>query len=93
MPGRLLTSFSATPLAEFVVASKIFLIRTPLREVDGMSYSGLMRIKVGPKRLAYAGFLTVPLARFACEHWNVHVEHYIEAWDEAMHFELAACRT
>jgi len=68
------------------------LIRTPLREVGGMTYGGPMRVKVGLRRVAYAGFATVDLAEAACRHWNIPVEHFIEPWHEAMRHEAPETR-
>lgn len=62
----------------------IYLIRTPLRETAGMTYGGPMRIKVGRRRVAYAGFVSIALARIACGHWNVRAEHFIEPWEESV---------
>ncbi|MFT5448110.1 MAG: hypothetical protein ACI9DC_003289 [Gammaproteobacteria bacterium] len=61
----------------------IYLIRTPLRETAGLVYGGPMRIKVGRRRVVYAGFVSVELASIACGYWNVRAEHFIERWEEA----------
>lgn len=65
----------------------IYLIRTPLRESGGMLYGGPMRIKVGRRRAAYAGFVSVELAQIACAYWNVRAEHFIEPWQEAVRYD------
>ncbi len=70
----------------------IYLIRTPLREAAGMTYGGPMRIKVGRRRVAYAGFVSVELASFACRHWNVRAGHFIEPWEEAVRHDSAEGR-
>jgi hypothetical protein len=57
-----------------------------------MTYGGPMRIKIGPRRVAYAGFATVELAQIVCRHWNIPVEHFIEPWDEAMQHERPESR-
>jgi len=65
-------------------------IRTPLRDVGGMTYGGPMRIKIGRRRVAYAGFVTVDLAETVCRYWNIPVEHFVEPWQEAIRHEAPA---
>lgn len=74
------------------MTSRIYVIRTPLRQVDGLSYGGPMRIKIGYRRVAYAGFTSTELARVACRHWNVAREHYIEPWEDAVRHETPETR-
>lgn len=77
------------------MGSRIYVIRTPLRQVDGLSYGGPMRMKIGKigrRRVAYAGFTSTELARIACRHWNVPREHYIEPWEEAVRHETPETR-
>jgi hypothetical protein len=71
---------------------QIHLIRTPLRDVGGMTYGGPMRIRIGPRRVAYAGFATAALAQTVCRYWNLPVEHFVEPWDEAMRHERPESR-
>ena len=69
------------------MTTPIYFIRTPLRQVGGLTYGGPMRIKVGRRRVAYAGFASVALAQVVCRYWNIPAEHYIEPWEEAMRHE------
>ncbi len=62
----------------------IYVIRTPLRQVGGMTYGGPMRIKIGRRRMAYAGFASLALAESVCGYWNLPSEHYIEPWAQAL---------
>lgn len=64
--------------------ARIHVIRTPLRQVGGLSYGGPMRIKIGPRRVVYAGFASAALAERVGEYWNLPAEHYIEPWQEAL---------
>ena len=72
---------------------RIYLVRTPLRQVAGMTYGGPMRIRIGRRRAAYAGFATRELADMACRHWSIPAEHFVEPWDEAVRHEAPATRT
>jgi hypothetical protein len=74
------------------MTSRIYVIRTPLRLVDGLSYGGPMRMKIARRRVAYAGFTSAELARVACRHWNVPREHYIEPWEDAVRHETPETR-
>ncbi|MFT5173559.1 MAG: hypothetical protein ACI8W7_001736 [Gammaproteobacteria bacterium] len=74
------------------VASSIYLIRTAVRESAGMAYGGVMRIKIGRHRVAYAGFRSVDLARIACAYWSVSAEHFIEPWDMAIRCDSVDAR-
>ena len=74
------------------MSAQMHLIRTPLREVGGMTYGGPMRIKIGSRRVAYAAFATVDLAEAVCRYWNIPVEHFVEPWQEAMRHEAPESR-
>jgi hypothetical protein len=74
------------------VSPGIYLVRTPVRESAGLTYGGPMRIKVGRRRVAYAGFVSVELAQLACECWSVRAEHFIEPWDTAIRHDSVEAR-
>ncbi len=74
------------------MTTPIYLIRTPLRHVAGMAYGGPMRIKIGRRRVAYAGFATMDLAEIVCRYWNIPAEHYIEPWAEAIQHDAPDSR-
>jgi hypothetical protein len=71
---------------------RIYIVRTPLRQVGGMTYGGPMRIKLGRRRVAYAGFTTLALAEQVCRYWNLPSEHFIEPWEEALLHEAPESR-
>ena len=73
-------------------AAPIYLVRTPLRHVAQMTYGGPMRIKIGRRRVAYAGFATRALAETVTRYWNLPSEHYIEPWEEALRHEAPGSR-
>jgi hypothetical protein len=73
-------------------AAPIYVIRTPLRQVAQMTYGGPMRIKVGRRRVAYAGFATRDLAEAVTRYWNLPSDHHIEPWEEALRHETPGSR-
>lgn len=72
--------------------ARIYVIRTPLRQVGGMTYGGPMRIKIGRRRVAYAGFASLALAQRVGDYWNLPSEHHIEPWEEALVHETPDSR-
>ena len=72
--------------------TRIHVIRTPLRQVGGMTYGGPMRIKIGRRRVAYAGFTSVALAERVGDYWNLPAEHYIEPWQEGLAHDVPDSR-
>jgi len=73
-------------------APPIYVIRTPLREVAKMVYGGPMRIRLGRRRVAYAGFATRELAEAVSRYWHLPSEHFVEPWQEALVHEAPASR-
>ena len=71
---------------------RIYVIRTPLRQVGGMTYGGPMRVKIGRRRVAYAGFSSLALAQAVSDYWSLPSEHYIEPWEEALSHETPNSR-
>lgn len=57
-----------------------------------MTYGGPMRIKIGRRRVAYAGFASRALAQFACRHWELPSEHHIEPWEDGLRNEAPESR-
>ena len=75
-----------------MTGQRIYVIRTPLRQVGGMTYGGPMRIKIGRRRVAYAGFASLALAEVVGNYWNLPSEHHIEPWEEALVHEAPDSR-
>jgi hypothetical protein len=69
------------------VSGRIYLIRTPIGQIDDLLYGGPMRIKIGRGRLVYAGFTSRMLARKVEAYWSLPASHVIEPWEDAIAYE------
>lgn len=72
-------------------APQLFIIRTPVSEVSGLAYGGMLRIRT-PLGPAYAAFPDRELAAEVAEFWSIQRRASIEAWAGALADEPQASR-